>query len=455
MDRQRLIKLVAARDCSEAPHLINEQMNAAELARQETGLLSYPTYMAINLIGTCNAHCQFCYWSEEYSDRSKITIQDIKKMEWLKNVSVIDLYGGVGEPLMNKDFINIVHYMKKQNPGQKLYVTTNGQLLTPNVSQYLAGKLDKINISINAATKETYEELMLNCSWNVLMGNLEYFQSINQKMPQPTQVSFSFVSNLKNIKELYLLAGIAKDNNISAVGVSHFCAGGVRPKRKQKRLSMENCLYYSPELYDKEIKKTQREFAKYNIRLGHPPLFSENSVISLGARSIKENKHCAAPWQTAFINPDPGGKWISCCCSINSAHMDITPFSVEQDFMETWNSDLFRTIRSEVNADPTKLINCEYCKTYDKSDPQNSCSQLHMMAQATEQFYDCMGISLTKRAKKEIGYYLDAIEVVAGQKTKKGKGALPHKKDCDCQACMMERGGCPFWGSNPDKMVKK
>lgn len=381
------------------PHTPNAQLNNQERQAKATVLKSYPIYVAMNLIGKCNARCQFCYYTPDYHDNSIISLSDIKKMSWLKNVSTLDLYGGVGEPLLHPEFCDIVDYLKTQNPGQALHVTTNAQLLTKELSDRLANKLTHMNISINAACKETYEKLMIGCSWDRLMENLRYFQSVNRT----TKVTFSYVANTSNIIGLHCLAGIAKNLGIVSVGVSHFSTGGVWYARKEERLPRNASLYYNKELFDHCYSHAQNIFLRAGVSIGGPFPFAESEKPGMTG-------DCFAPWRTAYINPDPDGKWVSCCCCVNAAHMSLTPFNVKQDFMETWNSDVFQLMRGEVNNHPTALLNCLYCRKHDKVDPENNVSQLEMMIQATRQYYALVGKPLDYRAVDEIDVYAGMIE---------------------------------------------
>jgi MoaA/NifB/PqqE/SkfB family radical SAM enzyme len=340
-------------------------------------------------------------------------LEDIKKMKWLRHVSTIDLYGGTGEPLLHPEFGDIVEYLYNENPKRSLIVTTNGQFLTEGLSDKIAGKIKNINISINAARKETYEFLMNGCSWGRLMKNIECFQKINSKKANPTALSFRYVSNRSNIKELPELASVAKRLKVARVGISHFSVAGIWFSRKEPRLKMTDTLYFHKSLYDEHISKAKEVFRRTGVSFAFPPLFKDATEIYLGARlkkrTVNDRFTCRAPWSTAYINPYEKGRWVSCCCSIGVSHVDLTIFSAKDDFMETWNGKVMQLIRKYVNKKDCILINCDFCRKQDKISPDNAIAQLEMMRDGTMQYYSLLNKELPAWAKEDIDLYEERI----------------------------------------------
>jgi MoaA/NifB/PqqE/SkfB family radical SAM enzyme len=416
---EQLLELERQRQTSSEPHEVNARMNELERQAGREELRSYPLYAAVNMIGLCNARCRFCYYGDDTLDRTVLRLADIQRMRWLRNVSTIDLYGGLGEPLLLADFADIVDWLREQNPGQRLHATSNGALLTEAVSRRLAGNLALLNISINAARPETYEHLMIGCKWDALMKNLRRFQEINLSQERPTDLTFSFVSSRANIEELPQLAAVAGQLGVKSVGVSHFCVNGVWGKRSEPRLSRNDTLYFHQELFDRCIGDAKAAFQLSGVPLGHPPLFSDAAKVQLGAR-IPAEQHsayeCFAPWQTVYVNPQNSGKWISCCCSINADHRDLTPLDLEDvDFVRTWNSSLFRMMRREVNRRPCRLGNCEFCRTHDKSSPAVAMEHMEMSIAATQQYHEMFALAPSGGAAESIAQCRQRIvELQAG-----------------------------------------
>lgn len=130
--------------------------------------LEAPLVLFIDPSDACNSKCSFCPTSNHelmkevkrplkqmsFGLFSKI-INDLEEFE--TKVKVIRLYGH-GEPLLNKDFCDMVFCAKKSSKVETVDTTTNGILLT---NPYLRSKLidsgiDRINISVNGLSDEQY-----------------------------------------------------------------------------------------------------------------------------------------------------------------------------------------------------------------------------------------------------------------------------------------------------------
>lgn len=82
--------------------------------------------------------------------------------EFDKPVKTIRLYG-FGEPLMNKDFCNMVRLAKKSKNVMGVDTTTNASLLSLTlIDQLIDSGIDRINVSVSAVTTEKYRDFTKN-----------------------------------------------------------------------------------------------------------------------------------------------------------------------------------------------------------------------------------------------------------------------------------------------------
>lgn len=68
----------------------------------------------------------------------------------------------VGEPLLNKNVCEMIHYAKSADVAEKIEITTNGSMLNPELNQKLidAG-LDILNISVNGINEAQYKKSVI------------------------------------------------------------------------------------------------------------------------------------------------------------------------------------------------------------------------------------------------------------------------------------------------------
>ena len=406
--------LVREREHSATPHLVNERISRIEREAQAEILHSYPLYISINHITACNARCRFCFYYPQIASFPRLTTQDFAQMRWLKNISMVDLYGGLGEPLLNPDLCDIVTLLRKQNPGQYLIFTTNGQLLHKEYAERLAGVVDKITISINAARQGSYEFLMPHCNWQTLQTNLEDFQRINLTKPKPTQLAFSYVLSRHNIAELIELLPLMQRLHISELGINHFSTNGIWPDRScaaeghapgtgDERLRKTDTLYFHKKLYDSSFMQTWHAFREANIQLSMPPRFEEASRIAFGGRvraKVDVPWRCTAPWTQCYVcPPEPTAylsrtmrqeRWCVPCCSLGADISLLTPLDNTAFLENVWNSPVYQLVRKRCNSADGMLEACRLCRDIDKSDPENNTKMLQILKSGSKDIYNAL-----------------------------------------------------------------
>ena len=116
----------------------------------------YPIELEIGLTNACNHRCIFC--AVDYTgykpDKldSKMLIKNLEELASRGVKSII--YAGEGEPLIHTDAPDIINQTK--NFGIDAAMSTNGVLLTPEISKECLKSLTWIRFSIAGITDETY-----------------------------------------------------------------------------------------------------------------------------------------------------------------------------------------------------------------------------------------------------------------------------------------------------------
>ena len=151
---------------------------------QDVVPLDTPLSCYIEPSNVCNIHCQFC--PTGYPDLIKsvnraagvMTANTFRKVvsdlaSFPRKISTINIYKD-GESLVNK---NLPDMAKALRPYcDKLYIKTNGLLLTPELSDRLvASGLDMIGISVIAPHAEGYKRVAwANVDYDKFVGNIRY-----------------------------------------------------------------------------------------------------------------------------------------------------------------------------------------------------------------------------------------------------------------------------------------
>lgn len=148
----------------------------------------FPEAIDIESITGCNARCIFCGQAEmrkglpngKMSDElfRKIVDECAGYKGLLKRFS----FAFDNEPLLDKKLIDKVAYVKENCPFVTTNITTNGILLTKEISEDIYSKaiVDEINVSINGITKEIYEKIMGVKSFEKVMANMNDLSLIHR-----------------------------------------------------------------------------------------------------------------------------------------------------------------------------------------------------------------------------------------------------------------------------------
>lgn len=129
--------------------------------------LSTPFVVYIEPTNLCNFRCKFCPTSDKELLQKVGRPNKSMSMELFhkivdnlkgfdKKLKLASLYKD-GEPLVHKQFPEMVRYLKDANVAERIWTKTNGALLNPSLNQRLADAgLDMISISIEQVSSEGY-----------------------------------------------------------------------------------------------------------------------------------------------------------------------------------------------------------------------------------------------------------------------------------------------------------
>ena len=126
-------------------------------------LRKYPNGITIEPTNRCNLICNYCPKSKLEDRKEKDIDFDLFKKIIDEAGSIMQLQNvaltGYGEPLLYPKLIDSIKYIKEKYPKAKVYITTNGILLTKGLGKkIIESGLDQMTISINFHSKEKYKK---------------------------------------------------------------------------------------------------------------------------------------------------------------------------------------------------------------------------------------------------------------------------------------------------------
>lgn len=134
-------------------------------------------YLRLSITDNCNLRCQYCL-PENSNNFSKVSnllstedIEKIVKAFSLIGIKKIRITGG--EPLIRKDFPEILKKINRIEGIEKIAITTNGFNLLENLEEFKQNGLDRINISLDSLNKEKYNEITRGGDFDKVFKTIE------------------------------------------------------------------------------------------------------------------------------------------------------------------------------------------------------------------------------------------------------------------------------------------
>ena len=148
----------------------------------------FPLQLDFELNYSCNFTCPMCTWNAESTEnKGQATWFDFEVFKEViddavsKGLKSLRL-NYINEPLIRKDIIKFISYARKAGLLD-IYFSTNGSLLTDDVIRDLIDSgLLRLQISLDAHTKETYEKIRTGGNFNDVIKKVHRFLEIRDEM---------------------------------------------------------------------------------------------------------------------------------------------------------------------------------------------------------------------------------------------------------------------------------
>ncbi len=169
-----------------------EDVTAPRLRRiidnRETVLPDAPRLIALGHDSSCNLACPSCRVELVMANKTQSEKLDRARdrviLPLLRNNQVGVHLTAWGDPFASRHYRSILEALRDDDfKDVSLSILTNGLGLTPHVwttMPHLAEKIVELRVSIDAATKETYENVRRPGRWDVLMENLKRMGELNR-----------------------------------------------------------------------------------------------------------------------------------------------------------------------------------------------------------------------------------------------------------------------------------
>jgi radical SAM protein with 4Fe4S-binding SPASM domain len=308
----------------------------------------YPHALQIEATSKCNLHCQSCPRARE-ADRGEHLSPDalrtvLQRLPWSPRRVILS---GIGEPLANPRFFELVDVLAERNIQCQFY--TNGTLLSPQIGDQILARpnIFKVEISCDGASAALFEGLRVGADfqrWKEQVGQfLNQAAAVRGDPQRRLRLGVYTVLSRANAAEIPQIIRLAAD-----FGFDHIVIEDAIPfddVSASMHISSEEYANLHLERLPELGRAVGIEVVRYLRREATPP----------AARM-----RCLYPWEYAFIRAN--GEVAPCHALFSADKAPIMGNVFHESFMAIWHGQRFRDYR-RANAAGTNP-RCRACPFY-------------------------------------------------------------------------------------------
>jgi len=308
--------------------LSNYILADVQKARKEAFLFGYPYWLVIDPCNYCTLNCPFCPTGQKRDVRwkGKLNLDDFKSIidklgPYLIHVDLVNW----GEPLLNEQIFDMVRYAKQYHSDIKIDTNLN-HLDEDSAKRLVLSGLDKIVVSIDGLTEETYSKYRRGGNFQVAMDNLKLLIKKRKelKMTKP-YITWQFLVFRHNEHEIDKVIRMGKKLGVDHVGIVKAFIG------------------------DKDWIPLNPNYSNYNVE-------EIDNDFTFNHFKSPLDLFCSWPWEAIAINPNGS---VSPCCSVEEEKDDFGNI-FDQPLEELWNDETYQIARNYIRDKNQNITGDKY-----------------------------------------------------------------------------------------------
>lgn len=349
------------------PAFLPEAYRLPDGARRGAHSPVNPRVVFIEITNRCNLLCETC--PRTFFDR-----EPLKTLTYAEFVQIAEqfpemrraLLHGVGEPLLNRQLQQIIHYLKQRQV--EVIINSNGTLLTPSWQEALVNSgLDEYRCSIDGARPETYARIrganLLHKLTEGLAGLVQTKERLKAKTPA---LSIWCVGTQENLAELPDLVRLAARLGVPEVYLQRMVYFAHEPEQQYGMAREDRGVFGHDHARQEDV---IAECEALSTELGISFRASgardpRSSLLAAQPADLMPWTACLRPWTTAYVTAN--GNCLPCCISpfaTNDYQSLILGNLFERSFAELWNDARYQQFRTDLlSPHPHKA--CAGCGVY-------------------------------------------------------------------------------------------
>jgi MoaA/NifB/PqqE/SkfB family radical SAM enzyme len=286
--------------------------------------------------------CEISYWTESGGDLQAANLR--RMIDHLPKLKRVDLTG-IGEAMMNRGFFDAIKFLKAR--GSYVTLNDNFTLITEQAARRIIELgVDQIFLSLDGATKETYEQIRVGANFDKVIANARRLIGVKREMGRKRpEVKINTVVCASNYRELPGIVELAHDLGVGMVQFVNV-------------IVFENTVNLDTSVFRGEVQAKFQEALERARQLG--------VLVKIELFEKLPVQQCDFPWKRNFVTYD--GFVHPCCYTTQTGDrtaQNRRSFGnlVATPFQEIWNSKTYSSFRDKMRAGILPDA-CEHCPKY-------------------------------------------------------------------------------------------
>lgn len=326
--------------------VLNNFIGATKLS----SLAPYPFKVEVEHTTVCNKKCIICehtHWKEKSErlrlEQFKQIVEKFPKLKWV-NIT------GEGDNFLNPDFLKIIEYLRVKNISVN-FVDEFDFIDSSNAKKLIDLGVNCIWISMDGATRETYEKIKIGCNFERALNNIKTLLRLKKEFGFPFPIlCFRFIVSKLNYQEMPKMVELVHSLGDLGEGSKLEFAGLLTFKEIEH--------LYLPEVPREVVEATKKKAKELRV----------NVSFSHFQKSELPNVNKCTAWMEPYIMI--GGYVLPCCAVLMSNRRDfLREYAFgnifKKPFKEIWYSERYKNFRKIVLKRNEKIpILCAGCRGY-------------------------------------------------------------------------------------------
>lgn len=299
---------------------------------RRSALVDYlPIKLDIENVSRCNFHCSMCQVSvwPKFKRAEDMTFEDFKRLIDRQYGLVEIKLQGMGEPTLGQEtFYRMIRYARSKHIWVRTVTNASLSHVNENYRKIIDAGTSEVQISIDGATKRTFERIRRGSNFERVMTNCKM---INQYCRERDlrRTKMWVVVQRDNVDELLALVDLCAEIGFPSLVYSLNLTdwGQERWRVANSEAMVEREI--TPEL----VRGIMVRCRALGIRVGFWNVTSKYST-----RSVQ--RLCPWPFERAYVSSDM--RIVPCCMLANP---DVSDLGNARDFTAQWQGDAYEEFR--------------------------------------------------------------------------------------------------------------